>query len=463
PQHIAEEELRERGLDPEETPDEWRAALPGALEKADEEVRAERIEVQAAGGLYVLGTERHESRRIDNQLRGRSGRQGDPGESRFYLSLGDELMRRFNATMVERVMDTLKVPDDQPIEAKMVTRAIKSAQTQVEQQNYEIRKNVLKYDEVMNKQRKVIYAERLRVLRGEDLREQIEHMISDVSSAYVTGATADGYVEDWDHEKLWTALRTLYPVSVTWEDLLDRAEADGSDVDHEFLLNAISDDALQAYANREAEIDARAGEGAMRELERRVMLSVLDRKWREHLYEMDYLKEGIGLRAMAQRDPLIEYQREGFDMFHAMLDALKEESVGFLFNVQVEEVEPQQSSIQLGAPAALPTVADPAAAERRQERERRQARAAQAQERAEAERQAAATKSDQVPPALRGRGLDGPATQQLSYSGPAEGGGVESTSDDDGSATGAGGASRRERRQAARDQAKKGGRKAPRR
>nr|MDQ3576841.1 preprotein translocase subunit SecA [Actinomycetota bacterium] len=177
PQHIAEEELRERGLDPEETPDEWRAALPGALEKADEEVRAERIEVQAAGGLYVLGTERHESRRIDNQLRGRSGRQGDPGESRFYLSLGDELMRRFNATMVERVMDTLKVPDDQPIEAKMVTRAIKSAQTQVEQQNFEIRKNVLKYDEVLNRQRTVIYDERRKVLAGADLHEQIRNML----------------------------------------------------------------------------------------------------------------------------------------------------------------------------------------------------------------------------------------------------------------------------------------------
>ncbi|CRK59704.1 Protein export cytoplasm protein SecA ATPase RNA helicase (TC 3.A.5.1.1) [Alloactinosynnema sp. L-07] len=453
PEHIAEEALRARGLDPVETPDEWRAALPGALEKAELEVKAEKVEVQAAGGLYVLGTERHESRRIDNQLRGRSGRQGDPGESRFYLSLGDELMRRFNASMVERVMDTLKVPDDQPIEAKMVTRAIKSAQTQVEGQNFEIRKNVLKYDEVMNKQRKVIYGERLRVLKGEDLHEQIEHMISDTVSAYVDGATADGYAEDWDHEKLWTALKTLYPVTVTWDELADKAEGDGGDMDHDFLLKEVTADALQAYKDRERDIDGRVGDGAMRELERRVMLTVLDRKWREHLYEMDYLKEGIGLRAMAQRDPLIEYQREGFEMFTVMLDALKEESVGYLFNVQVE-AEPQPQ-IQLAQPSALPVVnqpVDPAAAARQAELEQRQARAIAAQQRAAEERAAAATKAEHVPLALRGKGLDAPTPQKLSYSGPAEDGGVESHSDGAGSAGAAGaGVTRRERRQAERD------------
>jgi preprotein translocase subunit SecA len=462
PEHIAEEVLRARGLDPEETPDEWRAALPAALEKAELEVKAEKIEVQAAGGLYVLGTERHESRRIDNQLRGRSGRQGDPGESRFYLSLGDELMRRFNAGMVERVMDTLKVPEDQPIEAKMVTRAIRSAQTQVEQQNFEIRKNVLKYDEVMNKQRKVIYAERLRVLKGEDLHDQIEHMITDVVTAYVDGATADGYAEDWDHEKLWTALKTLYPITVTWDELVDKAENTGRDMDHDYLQEEIVADALQAYIDRETDINTRAGDGSMRELERRVMLSVLDRKWREHLYEMDYLKEGIGLRAMAQRDPLIEYQREGFEMFTVMLDALKEESVGFLFNLPVEvEAQPQ---VQLNvAPTALPSVAqqplDPAAAARQAELEQRQARAIAAQERAQAERAAAVTKTEQVPLALRGKGLDAPQQQRLSYSGPAEDGGVDSHSDGTGEA--AGGPTRRERREAARLEAKK--KKPPRR
>ncbi|PPK69836.1 preprotein translocase subunit SecA [Actinokineospora auranticolor] len=463
PEHIAEEVLRERGLDPEETPEEWRAALPAALEKAQEAVKAEKIEVQAAGGLYVLGTERHESRRIDNQLRGRSGRQGDPGESRFYLSLGDELMRRFNAGMVERVMTVMNVPEDQPIEAKMVTRAIKSAQTQVEQQNYEIRKNVLKYDEVMNKQRQVIYGERRRVLEGEDLSEQIQHMITDVVSAYVVGATAGGYAEDWDHVKLWTALKTLYPISLDWERLVEEAEAEGSDMDHEYLHRAITDDALAAYQAREAEIDGRVGEGAMRQVERQVMLSVLDRKWREHLYEMDYLKEGIGLRAMAQRDPLIEYQKEGFDMFGAMLDALKEETVGYLFNVPVEPAEPAPP-VQLAAqPTALPSVSGPSPEEqaRQAELRARQARAAEHQRRAQAEEAAATNAGEKLPPALRSKGFGAPPQQPLSYTGPAEGGGVESHSESaaDGDA---GSGTRRERRQQARDQAKKG-RKGPRR
>ncbi|WP_026424488.1 preprotein translocase subunit SecA [Actinokineospora inagensis] len=464
PEHIAEEVLRARGLDPDETPEEWRAALPAALEKAQEEVKAEKVEVQKAGGLYVLGTERHESRRIDNQLRGRSGRQGDPGESRFYLSLGDELMRRFNATMVERVMTVMNVPEDQPIEAKMVTRAIKSAQTQVEGQNYEIRKNVLKYDEVMNKQRKVIYAERLRVLRGEDMQDQVQHMLTDVIDAYVTGATAEGYSEDWDHAKLWTALKTLYPVSVDWEELTDRAEAEGLDMDHDYLLRAITDDALSAYAAREAEIDAKVGSGAMREVERRVMLSVLDRKWREHLYEMDYLKEGIGLRAMAQRDPLIEYQKEGFEMFSAMLDALKEESVGFIFNVPVEPAEPQ--TVQLAPqPATLPSVAQPTLSPEEQARQTelraRQARAQAVQDRVRQEQAAAAAAGENLPPALRGKGLDAPTQQRLSYTGPSESGDVESHSADADNGDSQSG-TRRERRQAARDQAKKG-RKGPRR
>src|SRR5262249_20981547 len=192
---------------------------------------------------YVLGTERHESRRIDNQLRGRTGRQGDPGESRFYLSLGDELMRRFNASMVETVMTRLRVPDDVPIEHKMVTRAIRSAQTQVEQQNFEVRKNVLKYDEVMNEQRKVIYGERRRVLEGEELREQVQHMITDVTTAYVTGATANGYAEDWDLEQLWTALKTLYPISLDWKALSDpEDEETGDDLTSETLLDTVLDD-----------------------------------------------------------------------------------------------------------------------------------------------------------------------------------------------------------------------------
>ena len=294
--------------------------------------KAEAEKVREAGGLYVLGTERHESRRIDNQLRGRSGRQGDPGESRFYLSLGDDLMRRVGGGTVEMLMTRLRMPDDVPIEHNFVSKAIKSAQTQVEQQNFEIRKNVLKYDEVMNKQRTVIYEERRRVLDGEDLHLQVQNMITDVITAYVDGATAQGYAEDWDTDTLWTALKTLYPISVTPGR---RSPAEHGDLTRDVAEGGRAGGrAARSGPNREETLTP----PITRELERRVVLSVLDRKWREHLYEMDYLKEGIGLRAMAQRDPLVEYQREGFDMFAAMLDSLKEESVGFLYNLQVQVV-----------------------------------------------------------------------------------------------------------------------------
>jgi preprotein translocase subunit SecA len=343
---LADDALRRRGLDPVETREEYEAAWDGVVAAMKEQVAAEADEVRVAGGLYVLGTERHESRRIDNQLRGRSGRQGDPGESRFYLSLGDELMRRFNGQLVESIMNRFNLPDDVPIEAGMVTRAIRSAQTQVEQQNFEIRKNVLKYDEVLNKQRTVIYDERRRVLDGEDIKEQIEHMLGDVVDAYVDGATAEGYAEDWDLEKLWVALGQLYPVT------LDRKElTDGDDeLTRDALAAAVLEDARAAYAAREAEIDAVIGaQGGMRELERQVLLQVMDRKWREHLYEMDYLKEGIGLRAMAQRDPLIEYQREGFDMFSSMLDGIKEETITHLFHVRVQAAPPPPPTAQPAA------------------------------------------------------------------------------------------------------------------
>jgi preprotein translocase subunit SecA len=343
---IADMQLRERGLSPTDTPEDYEALWETTLEDVKAQARKEHDEVVEAGGLYVLGTERHESRRIDNQLRGRSGRQGDPGESRFYLSLGDDLMKRFNAAAVEAIMTRLNMPDDEPIESKMVSRAIKSAQTQVEQQNFEIRKNVLKYDEVLNRQRTVIYDERRRVLEGADLQEQVEHMITDVVTGYVEGATSEGYPEDWDLDQLWTALRSLYPVSVTVDEVIEEAGGDRNGLSTEQLTELLVEDAHSAYEAREEEL----GSEVMRELERRVVLQVLDRKWREHLYEMDYLQEGIGLRAMAQRDPLVEYQREGFDMFNAMLDAIKEESVGFLFNV---EVEVQQPAAEEAEPSAV--------------------------------------------------------------------------------------------------------------
>ncbi|WP_327585392.1 preprotein translocase subunit SecA [Nonomuraea sp. NBC_00507] len=330
----ADLELRQRGLDPVETPEEYEKAYPEALEKARAAVKAEHDEVVELGGLYVLGTERHESRRIDNQLRGRSGRQGDPGESRFYLSLGDDLMRLFNSARVEIIMTRLQIPDDQPIESGIVSKAIASAQHQVEQQNFEIRKEVLKYDEVMNRQRKVIYAERHRVLEGADLHEQVQGFIGNVIDGYVQGATAEGFAEEWDLDKLWKAFGELYPVSVRIDDLVE--EAGGrEELSAEFISEKIKNDALEAYARREAEFGAEA----MRDIERRVILSVLDRKWREHLYEMDYLREGIGMRAYAQKDPQIEYQREGYEMFTAMLEGIKEDSVGFLFNLEVEVQE----------------------------------------------------------------------------------------------------------------------------
>ncbi len=340
PDHIADKELHARGLSPLETPEEYEKAWPEAIERAKKAVKEEHDEVVALGGLYVLGTERHESRRIDNQLRGRSGRQGDPGESRFYLSLEDDLMRLFNSARVEAIMTRLNIPDDVPIESKIVSNAIRSAQHQVEQQNFEIRKNVLKYDEVLNRQRTVIYAERRKVLEGADLHEQIKHMIDEVVAGYITAATAEGFPEEWDLDKLWKAFKQLYPISISADDLIEEAGGQAG-LTAEMLTEKISEDAQAAYARREEEL----GPEVLRELERRVVLSVLDRKWREHLYEMDYLQEGIGLRAMAQRDPLVEYQREGFDMFSAMLEGIKEESVGYLFNLEVEIAEEEAPAV----------------------------------------------------------------------------------------------------------------------
>ena len=328
PEFMADFELQRKGLSPVDNPQEYEAAWPDEIAKQKAAVSKGHDEVSALGGLYVLGTERHESRRIDNQLRGRSGRQGDPGESRFYLSLQDELMRRFNSGLVERFLSAAGIPDDAPIESKMVSNAIRSAQTQVEAQNFEIRKNVLKYDDVMNRQREVIYGERRLVLEGKDIKDQVAEFMSETLDAYVDAATADGFAEDWDLEKLWTALKVIYPVAFTVQDI-EKEVGSRAGLDSEFLRTRIQEDVAIAYQRREESL----GTEVMRELERKVLLSVLDRKWREHLYEMDYLQEGIGLRAMAQRDPLVEYQREGFDLFTAMMDAIKEEIASYLFNI----------------------------------------------------------------------------------------------------------------------------------
>ncbi|MCW2838696.1 MAG: preprotein translocase subunit SecA, partial [Aeromicrobium sp.] len=268
---LADQALRKKGLDPLEDSEAYEAAWPATLKQMEEQVAAEHDEVARAGGLAVIGTERHESRRIDNQLRGRSGRQGDPGETRFYLSLEDDLMRLFKADWVNWVLQTMKIPDDVPIENKRVTGAIASAQSQVEAQNFDSRKNILKYDDVMSRQREVIYGERRRVLEGEDMHEWVTSMIGEVTGAYVTGAT-EGFPEEWELQQLWTALGTLYPVGLTIEQV--EAEAGGREgLSRELLKQKVEQDALQAYGNREAEL----GSEVMLELERRVVLSVLDR------------------------------------------------------------------------------------------------------------------------------------------------------------------------------------------
>ena len=342
---LADRALRDRGLDPLESSEEYEAAWADTLHAIEAQVRAEHDEVVDLGGLAVIGTERHESRRIDNQLRGRSGRQGDPGLSQFYLSLQDDLMRLFKSDWVDWVLTTMKIPDDVPIENKRVTNAIASAQSQVEAQNFDMRKNILKYDDVMSRQREVVYTERRLVLQGQDLHGQVTSMVSDVTGAYVRAAT-EGFPEEWDLEQLWTALRTLYPIGLDRDQVV--AAVGGADgLDREDLMEQVRADALDAYARREEQL----GSEVMRELERRVLLSVLDRKWREHLYEMDYLREGIGLRAYSQRDPLVEYQREGFELFAAMMDAIKEESVGYLFNVEVEVEEREPADAQLATAA----------------------------------------------------------------------------------------------------------------
>jgi len=280
------------------------------------------------GGLYVLATERHESRRIDNQLRGRSGRQGDPGESRFYLSLGDDLMRRFATDRVQSIMRRLKIPDDVPIEAKMVSNAIERAQRQVESQNFEIRKNVLKYDEVMNRQRLVIYEWRQRVLTDRDTEELVRDWIDEVIEIEVGMTLSDEMTPDqWDADELHRRLKVVFPLRFDPDGLIGAGD-EVSDV-----ADRIAADAQEVYTARGKEL----GETLLRKLERTVVLSIVDNKWREQLAEMDYLRSGVGLRAMGQRDPLTEYQREAYDMFADMVDSIKVDATRYLFHAQVVE------------------------------------------------------------------------------------------------------------------------------
>ena len=341
------EALGKKGLKSDENPEEYEAAWATAFEEIKAKVAEEAEKVLEVGGLYVLGTERHESRRIDNQLRGRAGRQGDKGESRFYLSMTDDLMRLFNSGAAASLMNNRNLPDETAIESKMVSRAIASAQSQVEARNAEQRKNVLKYDDVLNRQREAIYADRRHILEGDDIADRVDTFLEDVISNVVSNHLFE-HGADWDLEALWAELRTIYPVGIEISEVLAEA-GNRSKLTKAWLSNELLSDARVAYKNRVAQI----GEEAMRELERRVVMSVIDRKWRDHLYEMDYLKEGIGLRAMAQRDPLVEYQREGFTMFQLMMGQIREESVTYLFNIEVQAapVAPSQENLTFSAPS----------------------------------------------------------------------------------------------------------------
>jgi preprotein translocase subunit SecA len=283
-------------------------------------------EVRALGGLYVLGTERHEARRIDNQLRGRSGRQGDPGETRFYLSGQDDLVRLFAGDRIFNIMERFKLPDDQPMEAKVLSNQIEGAQKKVEEQNFVARKNVLKYDDVMNKQRLVVYEQRRRVLEGEDLSDEVRTWIDEVVERVVGQFTENDYVEEWDLSGLTSAMSDLYGSEITADELRDEV-----DLERQALIDEFREDALDAYREKEEGF----GPELMREIERYVMLQVVDTRWREHLENMDYLREGVHLRSMAQKDPLVEYTAEGHGMFEELNVAIREEIVTVLFHAEL--------------------------------------------------------------------------------------------------------------------------------
>ena len=342
PEYLARQEMAAREFDNDsyllfEMDEGDRAAYEETYEPVFDKLKTqtdtEHDEVVELGGLYVLGTERHESRRIDNQLRGRAGRQGDPGESLFYLSLEDDLMRMFASDRVSAIMERLKWPEGEPIEARMVTKAVENAQKQIEELNYERRKNVLKYDEVMNGQREVIYAERHKILEGQSLKEQAQGFVEEVVLATVDEwAPADQYPDEWDRAGLITALGEVFPVTSTEADVAGITEQ------HE-LGERFVEEALAAYDEKEVAVGAEV----MRELERVVLLNITDTKWREHLYEMDYLQEGIHLRAYAQQDPLVEYQREAFDMFEALTASIRTDFVQYIYRVELVRQEQQQA------------------------------------------------------------------------------------------------------------------------
>ncbi len=337
PEFLWEDLLREKGVDPAEATEQQQA---DALAEATRICKAEHVNVVEAGGLAVIGTERHESRRIDNQLRGRSGRQGDPGVSQFYLSLEDDLMRLFGGDRMDKIsafMERTQIPDDMPIQAGLVSKAVENAQHQIEAMNFSARKHVLEYDDVMNKQREVIYGERQRVLDGKDIHDRVEEMLSDVVAGNVlTFCPERVYSEEWDWDGLAQWYHDLTGISGTVEELQTEAQNP-----HE-LAQQLADKALEVYSAKEAEVGAEN----LRDLERGVMLRIIDTRWMDHLQEMDYLKEGIGLRAMGQRDPITEYKNEAYDMFSGLVQSVNEDFLRTLMHIQVVvETEPEQTPL----------------------------------------------------------------------------------------------------------------------
>jgi preprotein translocase subunit SecA len=336
-EHLTQLELTKRGLEPDS--DEWNAAWDELFPKMEQQVAENREKVKEAGGLFIVGTERHESRRIDNQLRGRAGRQGDPGESRFYLSAEDDLVRLFAGDRIYKILDNkflAQVGDDGnelPIEHKMLSKQIEGAQKKVEEQNFLIRKRVLEYDDVMNQQREIIYEYRDRILEGEDMsevaREQIADAIERIAREYMSGE----YQDDWELGALFTQLEQIYDQSFEVADIKEGT-------DRETLVAQLREDVVQAYDEREAEL----GDEIMRALERFMLLQIIDERWREHLHDMDYLREGIHLRGFAQIDPLVAYKNEGFEMFTELMNNIWDEFARYVFNVEVQGEEEQQAA-----------------------------------------------------------------------------------------------------------------------
>jgi preprotein translocase subunit SecA len=342
PEGMAKTELKRRGVD--QSDPSYLDLEDKLTEEFASQIEPDKRRVIEAGGLYVVGTERHESRRIDNQLRGRSGRQGDPGESRFYLSLQDELMRRFQGEWVSGIMERLRMPEDQPIEAKMVSKSIERAQRQVESQNFEIRKNVLKYDEVMNTQRENVYTWRNSILEGTASEDLINDWVEDAVTLVVETQFQGIAKSEWDWDALKRELEQFYPTKI------DVSQFEGGySIDD--VIDFAVDEALERYEEREQEL----GREVMTKVEKSVMLSVIDNKWREHLSEMDYLRAGIGLRAMGQRDPLTEYQREAYEMFTELVDSVKRDSVRYLFHVEVAQPKTQPQRVEANPTGGRPT------------------------------------------------------------------------------------------------------------